>query len=37
LPLCFFTVLLLCCFLLFCFSSQTKPQNAQYKYTLNQP
>ena len=35
--LCFFTVLLPCCFLLFRFSNLNKPQDAQYKYTLNQP
>ena len=34
---CFFTVLLLFCFLHFCFSSLNKPQDAQYKCTLNQP
>ena len=35
--LCFFTVLSPCCFLLFRFSNLNKPQDAQYKYTLNQP
>ena len=35
--LCFSTVLRLRCFVLFCFSSLNKAQDAQYKYTLNKP